>query len=412
MNMNRHALFASIAALILNPAPGQAAATNPVFIPAPSKAGCANDQASLDTNFPTGAAERCERVGDHELALTLSPEDAPPINCSAWYAFRLTPQPAAKSNKRVKVTLNYNACGHRYWPKVSDDGVHWKALAKKDVTLFEKNGTKQAQLQILLGRKPLFVAGQEIIAPATNDQWLTEKARHPDVRRTVLGRSAEGRPIDQLVVTSAATPPREQVVLIGRQHPPEVSGALAMFAFVDTILSDSPIAKAYRARFATIVVPMLNPDGVARGHWRHATGGLDLNRDWGPFTQPETRLVQAMLKAIADDPHRALRLFLDFHSTQKDVVYTLPDSNITEPPGFTADWLGRYQDRMQSYHVERNSSHNAGLPTAKSWVYEAYRVPTATFEIGDETDRKLIAKIGREAALAMMEAMLATPSAG
>jgi len=35
-------------------------------------------------------------------------------------------------------------------------------------------------------------------------------------------------------------------------------------------------------------------------------------------------------------------------------------------------------------------------------------VPAVTFEIGDETDRKLIARIGRQAALAMMETLLAT----
>jgi hypothetical protein len=31
-----------------------------------------------------------------------------------------------------------------------------------------------------------------------------------------------------------------------------------------------------------------NPDGVDKGHWRLNDGGVDLNRDWGPFTQPET----------------------------------------------------------------------------------------------------------------------------
>lgn len=410
--MIRHGLSVSIAALLLASGSAHAVDTAASAVPvaAPAKAGCANGQVRLDTNFPTAAAARCETLGKHELAVTLTPEDAPPINCSAWYAFRLTPQPGVKRGQRVTITLNYTACGHRYWPKVSEDGVRWTRLPAKDVTLFENNGIKQAQLRIQMGAGPLFVAGQEIIAPSTNDHWLAEKARHPDARLSILGRSAEGRSIQQLTITSAPTPPREQVVLVGRQHPPEITGAQAMLAFVDTILSDEPIATAFRARFSTIVVPMLNPDGVARGHWRHAIGGLDLNRDWGPFTQAETRLIQGLLKEIADDPARTLRLFLDFHSTRKDVFYTLPDATITDPPRFAADWLARYQDRMPGYHVERDSSHNPGLPTAKSWVYETYGVPTATFEIGDDTDRALIARIGRESALAMMETMLATPA--
>ncbi len=409
--MNRHALFVAIAAFMLAPKSAEVRATDVATAKTGTTATvCQTSVARLDTSFPTGAAARCEATSDREFEVTLDPEDSPPINCSAWYAFRLTPQPDAKGHGRIKVTLNYPICGHRYWPKTSEDGVHWKALAKKDVTLFDENGIKQAQLQVKLGGYPLFVAGEEIVAPSTYDHWLAAKILHTDASRTILGQSAEGRAIDQLTITSAANPPFEQVVLIGRQHPPEVSGALAMFAFVDAILSDDPLARLYRARFATIVVPMLNPDGVARGYWRHATGGRDLNRDWGPFTQPETKLMQILLKGIADDPNRSLRLFLDFHSTQKDVVYTLPDAKISDPPGFAASWLGRYQERMPGYHVLRDASHNPGLPTAKSWVYEAYRVPTATFELGDETDRKLIARIGKQAALAMMETMLATPA--
>lgn len=410
--MVRHALVLSVtaAALASSSAPASVTATPATPVPAAQKTECANRQVRLDTNFPTGAAARCDAVGKRELAVTLTPEDAPPINCSAWYAFRLTPLQRTRRGRQVTITLNYTACGHRYRPKVSEDGVRWTSLPEKDVAVFENNGVKQARLRLRVGKGPVFVAGQEIIAPSTNEHWLAEKSRHPDVRRAVLGQSAEGRDIDQLAITSARTPPREQVVLLGRQHPPEITGAQAMLSFVDTILSDDPIAIAYRARFSTIVVPMLNPDGVARGHWRHATGGRDLNRDWGPFTQPETRLMQRLLQGIASDPARTLRLFLDFHSTQKDVVYTLPDAKVSDPPGFTADWLARYQDRMPGYRVERDASHNPGLPTAKSWVYEAYGVPTATLEIGDETARTLVAEIGRQSALAMMETMLATPA--
>ena len=40
-----------------------------------------------------------------------------------------------------------------------------------------------------------------------------------------------------------------------------------------------------------IVYPLMNPDGVDEGHWRHNTGGIDLNRDWAHYNQPETRQV-------------------------------------------------------------------------------------------------------------------------
>ena len=89
-------------------------------------------------------------------------------------------------------------------------------------------------------------------------------------------------------------------------------------------------------------------------------------------------------------------------------VYTIPDELPTDPPLFTRDWLARYQDRMNGYEVTRDARHEAGRPISKAHAFDTYGVPAVTFELGDETDRTLIRRIGREAAIAMMEELLAT----
>ena len=33
----------------------------------------------------------------------------------------------------------------------------------------------------------------------------------------------------------------------------------------------------------------MNPDGVDLGHWRHNANGVDLNRDWSYYNQPEIK---------------------------------------------------------------------------------------------------------------------------
>ena len=53
-------------------------------------------------------------------------------------------------------------------------------------------------------------------------------------------------------------------------------------------------------------------------------------------------------------------------------------------------------------------SKNLDQANSKNYVYKTYGVPAVTFELGDETDRKLIRKIARESAIAMMETLLAT----
>lgn len=365
--------------------------------------GCATRAVALDTDFASAAAAACTPLSATRLALTIAPEDAPPINCSAWYAFRLTPRRPGS----VTVDLDYTACEHRYWPKTSTDGVTWTALPQTAVTIREVDGQKQAQLRLQLDTSPLFVAGQEIVAGAAYDAWLAGAAQHPAVQRSRLGVSAQQRPIDMLTLAAPGSSPRETVVLVGRQHPPEVTGALAMFAFMDRLMADDPLAVRYRTRFRTIAVPLLNPDGVEHGHWRHNTGGVDLNRDWGPFTQPETRLMDQLLKNVAADPEQQLTLLLDFHSTWKDVVYTLTDEQVTRPADFTPRWIARMQDVLgDGLPVERDPSHNADRPVAKAFVFEAYGVPTATFELGDETPRAEVALRGRVAAQAMMEILL------
>ncbi len=370
---------------------------------------CTTKSATLDKNFPTGAYGACDTLGEKRFTLTIVPEDEGDINCSPWYAFRVTP---ARST-RITVKLDYEACGHRYWPKTSSDGVNWEYMPEKRVTIEGERGERTALISLKVSKdKPVFVAAQEILPPSVYDAWLDTLVGQPFATRSLLGKSAEGRDIELLRIAAPAKAQRETVVLVGRQHPPEVTGALTMFSFVETIMGDTDLARAYRARFETLVVPMLNPDGVVRGHWRHNTGGVDLNRDWGPFTQPETKLMKGLMDEVEADPGRTIRAMIDFHSTGRDVFYTIPDEFPTEPELFTKKWLELYQERMPGYEVERDARHVPGRPVSKAYAFDTYGVPGVTFELGDETDRKLLKRIGREAATAMMVTMLEAPIPG
>lgn len=116
-----------------------------------------------------------------------------------------------------------------------------------------------------------------------------------------------------------------------------------------------------------------------------------------------------MLKSIVGDPGRKLRVLVDFHSTWRDVFYTIPDELPTDPPLYTKRWLAYYQDRMPGYEVSRDARHTPGRPISKAHTFDVYGAPAITFEVGDETDRDLIKRIGRESAIAMMYTLLETP---
>lgn len=366
--------------------------------------GCTGKGLTVDTGFPSGALASCEVRRGNRVAVVISPEDEPPINCSPWYAFRLTPARAGT----ITVNLNYTACGHRYWPKYSYDGVTWNFVSPKNMRIREFGGLDTARVKIESDGRPVFVAAQEIVVPASYAGWLDRLAGDPAVTRFTLGQSAEGRDIEAVRIGNPDA--REVVVLVGRQHPPEVTGALAMFPFVERLLADDDTAKKFRERFQVVAVPLLNPDGVVHGYWRHNTGSKDLNRDWGPFTQPETRIMRDFLEGIEANPEQNLRLFIDFHSTRYDTIYTLTDAQATDPAGYKDAWLAAYAALLPDYEVSVEPGHNPALPVSKAWVYDRFGVPTATYEIGDETDRGLIRQLGTAAAKSMMATMLETPA--
>ncbi|MDH5621953.1 MAG: M14 family metallopeptidase, partial [Gammaproteobacteria bacterium] len=184
--------------------------------------------------------------------------------------------------------------------------------------------------------------------------------------------------------------------------PPEVSGAFAFFAFYETLVADSELANRFRDRYQVLAVPLLNPDGVVGGNWRHNLGNTDLNRDWGPFEQPETRLIRDLLDRL-DAEGRHVRVFLDFHSTAENVFYTQDDDNPTIPAQFTRTWLDNARARVpETYPYTNRENPTGAVGVAKNYVYHRYGIPALTYEVGDETDREAI----RQAAVIFAEELM------
>lgn len=70
-----------------------------------------------------------------------------------------------------------------------------------------------------------------------------------------------------------------------------------------------------RRQFVFKLVPMLNPDGVARGHYRLDTQGLNLNRHYinpSPTEHPAIYAVRSLVLGLHD--RASLILYLDLHA--------------------------------------------------------------------------------------------------
>ncbi|MEM9624295.1 MAG: M14 family zinc carboxypeptidase, partial [Pseudomonadota bacterium] len=345
---------------------------------------CRTGEFVVHGEFDGSRLGACRVTPDNTIVLTNAPEDEP-INHSPWYAFQV-----ASGEGELRVRIEYTLHQHRYWPKVSNDGNRWQRLSAERIEVAADG--RSVTLRLKKGTAPLWVAGQELLTSDYYTQWYRQLRAEYGASMREIGKSVAGRPLHVLETNPGA---RHTLMLVGRQHPPEVSGALGMYHFIQRLLEgyhqdncrDPALCEFYQ-QFNLVMVPLMNPDGVALGHWRHGLGGLDLNRDWGPFSQPETR-------AVRDEIERLVRIgkppvaFLDFHSTQKNVFYTQSPVEEAQHNNFASRWLERAA-RSGTYEFSQEARHNQGRPTSKNYMFERFGIPAITYEVGDETDRTLI----------------------
>lgn len=358
---------------------------------------CVTEHVVLDANFDGGGMRGCRVKSANHIEVWLTPENTP-INPSPWYAVRLVPH----SRGPVTVTLRYDEHAHRYQPKLRQEGGDWINVADENIQTL--NDGQRVEVNVTLATATVFLSGQELVTADTYDAWIDRLADGDGVTLQTIGQSVDQRALRMLSTSSEYH--EGTVILVGRQHPPEVTGALAMMSFVDEVLKDSELAKAFRERFGLAIVPLMNPDGVARGHWRHNVGGVDLNRDWGPFSEPETKAVRRVIDALADTPNGHPVLFLDFHSTQRNVFYTQLIGEDGTDYGFTAKWLAQSRARLPDYEFERAERHQSELATSKNYMHGRFAIPAITYEVGDETDRERLSRAGRVFAQEMMRVLL------
>lgn len=340
--------------------------------------------------FAAARANAVEQLNDSSFMITILPENTP-VNPSPWYAFRVW----ATGSRKIFITLNYQKEQHRYPPKTSNDRVNWQATGPVH---FNSDSSK-ASFAIQAGTDTLTVAGQEIITAANSYEWIDSLAQLPFVQKQVIGYSVLGKPI--IALSTRGVEQAAAVVVLSRQHPPEVTGFMAMQQFVETVLGSSEQAQAFRRRYQLLIVPMLNPDGVDEGNWRHSAAGVDLNRDWDLFLQPETRAVRDFLLQKTKDTQVKVYFGIDFHSTYRDVFYTNADT-VTRVPGFTQRWLQAFAKAIPGFKPNVKPSGNGGN-VSKSWMMRALGCDALTYEVGDGTPRELLKMKGRVAAEKMME---------
>lgn len=345
----------------------------------------------------------------NHYTIWITAENAP-INPSPWYGFKVW----GKTAQEIKIRFTYQNSRSRYYPKISRDGMTFKSLDSLNYDVIDKGegefGIKAApesiEITLPIDKKPTWVTAQELYTSSVVKKWVDSLSTKSFVKNYEIGKSREGRAMNLMEVDEGGA--KKALMIISRQHPPEVTGFIAMKSFIETLAGNSDQAKEFRKEFAIFNVPLMNPDGVDNGHWRHNMGGIDLNRDWQLFNQPETRSVRDFLKEKNAQGYEFV-FGADFHSTWDDIYYPL-DTVVTGQKGqLVFDWIDGISKRLPSKKTNVAASKKL-IPTmvSRNHFYAAYGMPAIVFELGDNTPRDFLKEKGKVAAEELMRLLMET----
>ena len=357
---------------------------------------CSTDTVKIDFSFSGSGNLSCEVIKSDYIKIFINPELDDSINPSPWFAFR-----KSEHSKSIKLELDYKNYHHRYHPKISIDKKSWNKIDEANISKIE-NG-KVIVIDFSPSSQKNYVASQELITNFWYNKWYNELENSGRVRREVIGFSVLKNPIPMFFVEKNINNP--YILILGRQHPPEVTGAFAMRGFINQLLNKNSLSDSFLKNYNILFVPLMNPDGVMNGYWRYNENKKDLNRDWGIFIQPET---DAVNKKLTELKNKKLALFIDFHSTFKNLFYISDIAEESPMKNFLEDWLlgSRKSLSEANYKYEIINSLNKDNGVSKNYIYNKYKIPSVTYEVSDNEDRDVIQQSSSILAINLMELLL------
>ena len=186
---------------------------------------------------------------------------------------------------------------HRYIPK-QNWGDGWKITENKDLDLLDDKTL--LRLENIYGNG--LISAQEIQNSNDVKNWINKILKNKSyINLVTIGETNLGRPIWVLDITKGSPKDKPLLLFFTRQHPPEVTGYFAFKSFVEELINNNPVAELFLNKYRVLAFPLVNPDGVDLGHWRHNAGGIDTNRDWGHYRQPEIRSIVNFIKKLKEN---------------------------------------------------------------------------------------------------------------
>ncbi len=358
-----------------------------------------NSVLSFYTDFEAGSLGDVQQLSAHHWQCAVAGEtDADHRNRQAsWYYFRV--EGARDSTLTIDLTdlvgeYNYQPGAHAITaqtrPVISYDNRNWRHLSDQEVSWDEEKVILRLHLK---PRKDTFwIAHQPPYTTAQLKQLLAQYQEEPYMKIQSMGESAAGESLVLLTLTNTAIPLEQKKVvwLMARQHAWESTTSWVVEAAI-RYLMDTTAGRALLDKIVFQVMPMGDPDGVARGGVRFNTFGHDLNRNWDLVRPAEMPEIQAQKQAMLDwlSQGHPMDLFLTLHNTESADYVQGPDL----PAGHK---LLAYMTAYTSFEAEglrpmpeTTTMGKPGRMTVNQALWAAQGVPAYLMEMKVERVEKL-----------------------
>lgn len=282
--------------------------------------------------FESGSIGQIDKLGENEFRLhVIGQQDSRGRNRQAtWHYFRM------ENVAGRELTLHFSdfrgeyndapaqpPVGASYRPWFSEDNEHWQHV---ETMTWDKENV-EATITLHPRGNTLWIAHVPPYPQERLLRLLDEVGRSPDARAEVIGRSAGGRDLQLVTITSLAQPDaaKKTVWFIARQHPWETGTSYVMEGALRFLVSSDPEAQRLRDTTIFKLMPMMNPDGVVLGLSRFNVNGYDTNRQWNLVDLRDKQWLQKMPEIwyvktaiLSQHARRPIDLLFNLHNDENN----------------------------------------------------------------------------------------------
>ena len=265
------------------------------------------DEVTFDSAYDNGSMGQVAQRSADRFLIPLYEEQGELGPRRYWFRFRLF----GPLDQTVTLDLEHIENPR---PFIREDSAPWRRMTSDEAPDLET-----VVVRLLGENRPIELAFFEPLGvdeTAATVNQLTE-AFPTMVTQEPLGETDDGQPVTLFTITDPTTPleSKRRIWIHSRAHAGEVTSTHTLLGILDRLMEDSPQGHTLRSQLIVHVVPLLNPDGVRRGHTRWDAVGRDPESQWCAIASPAAQAIKAKVDALMSEDV-SISLALNLHSTK------------------------------------------------------------------------------------------------